>query len=59
LTGNTGLTLYLIGEFGIGLALAAVVMAFLFWQRRSELPQTRLSGQAIQQVSGTREAEII
>ena len=59
LTGNTGPTPYVIGECGFGLALAAVVMAFLFWQRRSELPQTRLSGQTIQQVSGTREAEII
>lgn len=59
LTGNTGITLYVIGEFGFGLALAAVVMVFMFWQRRSELPQTRLSGQTIQQVSGSREAEII
>jgi uncharacterized protein len=59
LTGNTGPTPYVIGEFGIGLALATVVIAFLFWQWRSELPVTRLSDQAIQQVSEAREVDTI
>jgi uncharacterized protein len=37
LTGNNGITPYLIDEFGIGLALTAIVMAYLFWRRRGEL----------------------
>ncbi len=59
LTGNTGPTPYVIGEFGIGLALATMVIAFLFWQRRRELPETRLSGRTIQQVSEAREVDTI
>ena len=43
LTVDTGRTKYVTGEFGIGLAVAAVVTAFLFWRRRAELPG---SGQA-------------
>jgi len=38
LTVDTGRTKYVIGEFGIGLALAAIVLAHLFWKRRAELP---------------------
>lgn len=37
LTGNTGVTPYVIGEFGIGLALAGVVVGYLFWRRRGEV----------------------
>ena len=37
LTGNNGITPYLIDEFGIGLALTASVMGYLFWRRRGEL----------------------
>jgi membrane protease YdiL (CAAX protease family) len=39
LTQDSGATSYWIDEFGIGLALAAAVVAFLFWRRRYELPQ--------------------
>jgi CAAX protease family protein len=38
LTVDTGRTKYVIGEFGIGLAIAAVVTAYLFGRRRAELP---------------------
>lgn len=38
LTADTGLTSYVIGEFGIGLALVALLVAWLFWRRRGELP---------------------
>lgn len=44
LTGYTAPTPYVIGEFGAGLALAAVVIAFLFWRRRSELPPWSAGG---------------
>jgi membrane protease YdiL (CAAX protease family) len=37
LTGPTRWSAYVIDEFGIGLALAAVVVAYLFWRRRKEL----------------------
>jgi uncharacterized protein len=38
LTGDTGVTAYVIGEFGIALALAAVLVAYLFWRKRGDLP---------------------
>lgn len=36
LTGRTGLAPYLIGDFGAGLAVAGVVVAWLFWRRRGD-----------------------
>jgi len=39
LTAKTGLTPYVIDEFGIGLALATAVLAYVCWRRRGELPQ--------------------
>jgi membrane protease YdiL (CAAX protease family) len=36
LTGPTRWSAYVIDEFGIGLALAAVVVAYLFWRRHKE-----------------------
>jgi membrane protease YdiL (CAAX protease family) len=39
LTGPTHWSAYVIDEFGIGLALAAVVVAYLFWRRRSQLSE--------------------
>lgn len=38
LTSDTGVTAYVIDEFGIGLALISVLIAWLFWRRRSGLP---------------------
>jgi uncharacterized protein len=38
LTGNTGITAYVIDEFGIGLALAIIPIVYLFWRKRADLP---------------------
>ncbi len=38
LTGATRFTPYVIGEFGLGLALVALPVAYLFWRKRGELP---------------------
>jgi membrane protease YdiL (CAAX protease family) len=38
LTTDTGRTKYVIGEFGIGLAIAGAVSGYVFWRRRGELP---------------------
>ncbi len=39
LTGKTTLSPYVIDEFGIGLAIASLALAFVFWCKRGELPQ--------------------
>jgi membrane protease YdiL (CAAX protease family) len=36
ITGNTGITAYIIGEFGIGLALTSVVVAYVFWRMQKD-----------------------
>jgi uncharacterized protein len=38
LTADTGHTAYFIDEFGLLLALAGVLTAYLFWRKRAELP---------------------
>ena len=38
LTIDTGVTEYVTGEFGIGLAAAGIIVAFLCWRRRGQLP---------------------
>lgn len=35
LTAESGMTKYIIGEFGIALAIAAVVVGYIFWTKRS------------------------
>jgi membrane protease YdiL (CAAX protease family) len=37
ITSDTGSTKYFIGEFGIALALVCAAVAYVFWQKRSEL----------------------
>ncbi len=37
LTADTGITEYVIGEFGIGLAIAYALVAFVFWQMRDRV----------------------
>jgi len=37
MTRDTGRTAYIAGEFGAGLALACVIMAFLIWRKRATL----------------------
>ncbi len=39
MTGVTDLTPFVIDEFGIGLALVAVLVGYLFWRKRAELPE--------------------
>ena len=38
LTGNTRITPYIIGEFGIGLVLTSIVGAYVFWHMQREKP---------------------
>jgi hypothetical protein len=38
LTVDLGVTEYIVDDFGIGLTLAVVVLAYVFWRKRSELP---------------------
>lgn len=40
LTADAGRTAYFVDEFGLLLALAGVVTAYLFWRKRNELPTT-------------------
>ncbi len=39
ITADTGRTKYIIGEFGAGLAIAAIAFGAYFWTRRNELPR--------------------
>jgi len=41
LTFDTGNTKYFIDEFGAALAIISVVVAFMVWKKRSQLPDTR------------------
>jgi len=47
LTRDTGITNWLIGEFGAGLAIAAVLVGIIFWKRRFDLPDTSLRPQPV------------
>jgi len=38
LTTDTGPTKYITGEFGVALALISLVVAYVFWKKRAELP---------------------
>jgi membrane protease YdiL (CAAX protease family) len=55
LTGTTALTTaltpYVIDEFGIGLALIAVLVAYVFWRKRGEIPQTIGRSRSVQEAS--------
>ena len=44
LTSNTGITAYIIDEFGIALVIAFVLVGWYFWQKRGELSQSQLAG---------------
>ncbi|HLO18128.1 MAG TPA: type II CAAX endopeptidase family protein [Anaerolineales bacterium] len=51
LTGNTSATPYLLGEFGVGLALTSIVVAYIFWhmQRDKSLMTQPVSSQPVVQ----------
>jgi uncharacterized membrane protein YciS (DUF1049 family) len=43
LTGNTEISSYITGEFGVGLALTSLVVAYVFWRmQRSKTLQKQL-----------------
>ena len=42
LTVDTGITEFIIGEFGMALAVASLIVAFMFWRMRSQLPETHV-----------------
>lgn len=41
LTADTGITPYIAGEQGLALAISWSIVAFLFWRRRSDLPELK------------------
>jgi uncharacterized protein len=43
LTRPANVTKYLIGEFGVGLAIVAVIIGAIFYEKRGQLPQTQLA----------------
>jgi membrane protease YdiL (CAAX protease family) len=45
LTSETAVTPYITGEFGVGLALTGLVVAYVFWRRRQEVSQQTQSVQ--------------
>jgi membrane protease YdiL (CAAX protease family) len=49
LTIDTGITKYIIDEFGIGLTIVALILAYLFWRKSSELPSSILQTEHIVQ----------
>jgi hypothetical protein len=43
LTGNTDITPYITGEFGVGLAITSLILAYVFWRKqRGKSLQTQL-----------------
>lgn len=45
LTGQTDVTPYITGEFGIGMALTGLVVAYVFWRKRQDISQQTQSVQ--------------
>jgi len=43
LTTDTGITAYIAGEQGVALSISWAIVGFLFWRRRSELPEIKSS----------------
>ena len=43
LTGDTGVTKFIVGESGVALAIAGMLTGFVFWRMRSRLPDLRLA----------------
>ncbi len=40
MTVDTGITEYFVDDFGIGVLLSMIVLGYIFWRKRSELPRT-------------------
>ena len=56
LTVDNGKTRYIAGEFGAGLAVISILMAFYFWKRRNEL--TLAAGTLTEVASGCEEPDV-
>jgi membrane protease YdiL (CAAX protease family) len=54
LTLDTGITKWVIDEFGCGLAIAAIVVAFLFWRKRHDVERAPDASSAAPAVSSPR-----
>lgn len=52
LTSDTGLTEYVIDEFGVGLALLAPVLVYIFWQRRQAVESGHQPETSLQSTQG-------
>jgi hypothetical protein len=44
LTGETGITEYVVGEFGVASVLTGIVIAYVFWRLRHRIGQSRTYG---------------
>jgi len=43
MTVDTGVTGYFVDDFGIGVLLSSLVMGYVFWSKRSDLPNTSIA----------------
>ena len=41
LTGDTGPTVYVVGDLGAAFVVVALIVALIFWMKRSEVPGGR------------------
>lgn len=52
MTTDTGVTEYIVDDFGLGVLLSVLILGYIFWRRRSELPDVCL--QEAQEASSER-----
>lgn len=43
MTTDTGVTRYVVDDFGLGVLLSVLILGYIFWRKRSELPDAQLS----------------
>jgi len=43
MTVDTGVTGYFVDDFGIGVLPSSLVMGYVFWSKRSDLPNTTIA----------------
>lgn len=43
MTADTGLTGYFVDDFGVGVLLSSLVLGYVFWKKRSELPDAGIT----------------
>lgn len=42
MTTDTGFTRYVVDDFGLGVLFSVLILGYIFWRKRSELPEARL-----------------